>query len=125
QAEATTGETWLDFIGPIGEVQVHAVAPHMHKRGRSMQVEMWDLGAYECMLDLPRWDFDWQSLYFYEEPVTVKGGWNVRTTCTFDTRGAEQNVVWGDGTDDEMCLALFYVTGIPQNVLDEQYAALE
>ena len=114
-----------DFIGPVGPVQVHGVAPHMHTRGRTLQVELWELDDYQCMVDIPHWDFDDQGLYFYEEPVTVKGGANMRITCGFDTRGADGPVEWGDGTEDEMCLALFYVTGIPQNILDEQYASLE
>ena len=126
QAAATTWENTGDLVGPVGPVQIHAVAPHMHKRGLSMQVEMWEgLHAYACMLDLPKWDFDWQGLYFYEEPVTLPGASSVRVTCTFDTTGAESNVEWGDGTEDEMCLALFYVTGIPQNILDSEYSALE
>jgi hypothetical protein len=122
QSEAATSDRWFDFIGPVGPVQIHAFAPHMHTRGRSMQVEMWEGTNYQCMGDIPAWDFDWQGMWFYEEPIELPGGANVKITCTYDTRGAEDVITWGDGTGDEMCLALFYVTGIPQHILDDQYA---
>ncbi|MEO0605599.1 MAG: hypothetical protein AAF211_29475, partial [Myxococcota bacterium] len=113
QAEVADSATYLDFIGPIGEVQIHAVAPHMHTLGRTMQVEVGQGASRQCLLDVQQWDFDWQGLYVYEEPITVRGGAMARVTCSWDTRAADAPVQWGDGTDDEMCLALFYMTGLP------------
>jgi hypothetical protein len=124
QSSVSDTQVDLDFIGPIGEVELHAVAPHMHTRGRSMQVEV-GLGAKrQCLLDVPEWDFEWQGLFFYEEPITVGGGAMLRISCTWDTRDADEVTTWGDGTDDEMCLALFYVTGLPQNRVDAWYSSV-
>lgn len=125
ESSVTDSQVFLDFIGPVGPVQVHGVAPHLHTRGQSMQVEIGVGADHQCLLDVPKWDFNWQGLYFYEEPLTVKSGAMARVTCTWDTTDASGTTEWGDGTEDEMCLALFYITGLPQNRLDAWYASSE
>lgn len=125
QKSVTDADTTLSFVGPIGEVTIHAVAPHMHTMGRSMQVEVGTGKRRECLLDVPSWDFDWQGLYFYEEPITVRGGSMARISCTWDTSSADGVTRWGDGTEDEMCLALFYMTDLPQRQLDKWYSSQE
>ena len=64
----------------------------------------------DCVLDVDRWDFDWQLSYFLEEPIDVQRGETISLHCTFDTRGETEVIRWGEGTGDEMCLAFFYVT---------------
>ena len=60
-------------------------------------------GSTQCLLRIPRWDFNWQSIYKLKQFITVKPGDKVRTTCTWDNpRPAE--VKFGEGTADEMCL---------------------
>lgn len=125
QSEVSDEQYAAGFIGPVGEIQLHAVAPHMHTRGVSMQVEVGQGKNRECLLDVPQWDFDWQGLYFYEKPVTIKGGASTRISCTWDTTDAEDTIEWGDGTEDEMCLAIFYVTGLPQKRVDAWYSAFD
>jgi hypothetical protein len=118
-------ETWYDFIGPVGDITLHAVAPHMHTAGLKMQVEV-GRGSYrECLMDVQHWDFDWQGMYFYEDPVTIRGGVATRVSCTWDSSDRKKWTAWGDGTEDEMCLALFYVTDLPQKRLDEWYGSLQ
>jgi hypothetical protein len=89
---------------------IWGVLPHMHTLGKSLHVEAWGDDRYECLVDLPKWDFDFQGLYFYDEPVVTGTDWRVGITCEWDTRRRDDVVTWGDGTTDEMCLASFYAT---------------
>ncbi|GAA3468910.1 monooxygenase [Nonomuraea roseola] len=103
---------------PIQEpATLHALAGHMHLLGRSIKVELnpGKSGA-RTLLDVPRYDFDNQALQPLAEPVTVKPGDTIRTTCTHDASLRAQlpllrdlpprYVVWGEGTQDEMCLGI-------------------
>ncbi|MFO0737804.1 MAG: hypothetical protein U0270_18075 [Labilithrix sp.] len=95
-------------------LEVRGVAPHMHLRGRSIQVS----SGSDCLLDVPRWDFHHQEGYWLERSVPVK---RATLTCQWDNRPNAQPIVngkrkpshelhWGEGTDDEMCLAFLYAT---------------
>ncbi|MBS2011309.1 MAG: hypothetical protein JST00_00240 [Deltaproteobacteria bacterium] len=100
---------------------VLGVAPHMHLRGRSAKIEAIHTEANDssCLLDVPRWDFHHQEAYWLSEGVRVD---RAALTCTWDNREAAQPLVtstrrrptrelhWGEGTDDEMCLAFLYTT---------------
>jgi hypothetical protein len=87
------------------EVQVWGVAPHMHTMGKDIRVE----AGGECLIDIPRWDFHWQQLYFYSQPKTLPRGTQASLSCTF-ANSSEHTLRWGEGTSDEMCLNYFYVT---------------
>ena len=63
-----------------------------------------------CMLDLDGWSFHWQHFYWYAQPFTVSMGETLRVTCHYDTSADTQVIRWGEGTDDEMCLAYLYVS---------------
>lgn len=97
------------------EVVLWGIQPHMHTLGRSLTVETWsDRSEARCVVDVPRYDFDWQGLYFFEEPMRLRADDWLRLTCTYDTRGRDEVVGWGEGTTDEMCVAFGYGTaGIP------------
>lgn len=103
-------------------LRVHGAAPHMHLRGASVTVtaddEVGDAGAKSCLLDIPRWDFHHQQAYWFAEPRVVT---SAQLTCRYDNRPESQpsslgqravprTLKWGEGTDDEMCLAFLYAT---------------
>jgi hypothetical protein len=95
---------------------IHGVAGHMHLLGRSIRVEL-NPGTDDAqvLLDIPRWDFHWQSAYTLAEPVVAEPGDTVRVTCRHDAslrdpELAPRYVVWGEGTTDEMCLGVLQVT---------------
>jgi hypothetical protein len=91
-----------------------------------------DVQQESCLLDVPQWDFDWQRTYQLREPVLFEEGDGLWLRCTWDNSQANQpsGMVdtdgdgapdtyqqletrarnWGDGTTDEMCLGIFYVT---------------
>ena len=119
----------VGFIFPNGPLTpdapfvVHAAGLHQHTLGTTSKLEVVrdGGGGDECLLDIPRWDFDWQGTYELAEPVTVNPGDRIRVECHWDNSAANQPIVdgvqqephdvgWGEGTGDEMCLGLMYVT---------------
>lgn len=49
-------------------------------------------------------------MYFYDsDGITVPKGSEVKYTCTWDN-STGRTIRWGDGTEDEMCIAFFYTT---------------
>jgi len=99
--------------------EVISVAPHMHLLGTRVTVEkLSDEQDDECLIDIPSWDFNWQQNFSFlsDETVFVAPGEGLRLTCEYDNSPENQplvdgvqvesaDVVWGDGTLDEMCLA--------------------
>ena len=99
---------------------IRGVAGHMHLLGRSIKVEV-NPGTprAKTVLDIPVWDFDNQGSTPIK-PVALKVGDTVKVTCKHvqwlrDKLPAFQGqpdryVVWGEGTQDEMCLGILTVT---------------
>ena len=89
-------------------LQVLGVAPHMHLRGRRIEVAATrDDELSQCLLDVPRWDFRHQEAYWLDRPVRTS---KASITCTWDNRKARRELRWGEGTEDEMCLAFLYAS---------------
>ena len=103
---------------------LHTVLPHLHKLGRRIWLQLERPGqAPERLVDIQRWDFDWQGTYTFAEPITVLPGDQLRIHCEWDNSAQNQPVIdgqqrppadvtWGEGTYDEMCAASFYVHGV-------------
>ena len=98
------------------DVTVHGIFPHMHLLGTSIEVSVDTADGEVCLIDVPRWDFDWQGFYLYEEPIDLPAPSVAKMTCRYDNSESNQapgrtpqDVYWGDGTYDEMCLAIFVV----------------
>ncbi len=99
---------------------IRGVAGHMHLLGRSIKVEV-NPGTPRArtVLDIPVWDFDNQGSKPIR-PVALRVGDTVKVTCKHvqwlrDKLPAFQGqpdryVVWGEGTQDEMCLGILIVT---------------
>jgi len=94
-------------FGPSSNFRVWGAFPHMHTLGRSLRVTSTADGT--CMVDVPRWDFNWQGAFFYETPIDLDSN-NFQIDCTYNTMERDSVVTWGEGTEDEMCLSFFYVT---------------
>lgn len=88
---------------------VYSVSLHMHRLGQSAGLTIRHSDASEtCLLDIPEWDFNWQRSYRLAEPVVMEQGDVVNLSCNWDNP-TDQDVFWGDGTDDEMCLSTMLV----------------
>ncbi|MEO7351679.1 MAG: hypothetical protein ABIR34_00480 [Marmoricola sp.] len=99
---------------------VRGVAGHMHLLGRSIRIEV-NPGRPDArtLLNIPVWDFDNQGSRPIK-PAVLKPGDTIKVTCRHSQglrdrlpsfKGIpDKYVVWGEGTTDEMCLALLLVT---------------
>jgi Copper type II ascorbate-dependent monooxygenase, N-terminal domain/Copper type II ascorbate-dependent monooxygenase, C-terminal domain len=83
---------------------------HMHTYGTNarMWIDRAD-GSEDCMLDIPRWDFDWQRSYRFVDAKEINAGDAISIECTWDNP-TDQDLAWGEGTGDEMCLGTFLIT---------------
>ena len=101
------GATAVASSGPLPvPLKIWGVFPHMHELGRSAKIT----ANSDCLVEIPQWQFHWQQMYFYDsDGITVPKGAEVKYTCTWDN-STDRTVRWGDGTEDEMCIAFFYTT---------------
>jgi peroxiredoxin len=87
-----------------------ALLPHMHLRGKSMTfVAEYPGGRREVILDVPRYEFDWQNLYVLDQPKPMPEGTILHTEARFDNSADNLNnpdprraVTFGEQTWDEM-----------------------
>ena len=90
-----------------------SVQPHMHVRGKSMMVRaVYPDGRIETLINVPRYDFNWQTTYVLAKPLDLPEGTRLESTAGFDNSlnnrfnpDAATSVKWGDQTTDEMHIA--------------------
>lgn len=95
--------------------------PHMHVRGKACKYELIRAnGETTTLLDIPRYDFNWQLLYRYFGPLALKAGDALRFTAWYDNSDKNpanpdptKTVRWGSQTYDEMHLGYveYFVPG--------------
>jgi len=95
--------------------------PHLHLRGKACRYEVTrSTGETTTLLDIPRYDFNWQLLYRYFEPLSLKAGESIRFTAWYDNSDRNpanpdptKTVRWGSQTFDEMHLGYveYYIPG--------------
>ena len=67
------------------DVLLLAMFPHMHLRGKSFRYEaIYPDGREEILLDVPRYDFNWQNRYELAEPKRLPAGTTLRCVAHFD-----------------------------------------
>jgi Copper type II ascorbate-dependent monooxygenase, C-terminal domain len=104
-------------LGALPEAKLYGIMPHMHELGRKYEFTVGQADApAQCAAKVERWDFNWQRMYFYASPLTIKPDSEVSVTCDYDTSGATQPVKPGWGTRNEMCLATLFLS-VPLNAL--------
>lgn len=95
---------------------------HLHVRGKAFRFELLPPdGEPEVLLDLPRYDFNWQLRYDLRAPRLLPRGSTVRVTAVFDNSAGNpanpdptRTVRWGPQTSDEMLIGyLEYFVPIP------------
>ncbi len=89
-------------------LDVHGVYPHMHALGRAQRAEVVRGGERICAGSMPRYDYDWQQLYFYERPLALFPGDQFEVTCSYDTRTRTAPTSAGFGSADEMCSFILF-----------------
>ncbi|MCB9688589.1 MAG: monooxygenase [Alphaproteobacteria bacterium] len=99
-----------DAIDLSGGFDIHSVMMHMHTLGAggSVAVRHQD-GTREELLHIEDWDFEWQFDYRFETPAHFLPGDEMSLECLFDNH-QDGAVLWGEGTDEEMCVANLFVS---------------
>jgi peroxiredoxin len=97
------------------EARLLALNPHMHLRGKSFRYEaILPNGDRETLLEVPRYDFNWQTAYWFTEPMELPQGTRFHCEAHFDNSDANPNnpdptrtVRWGEQTWDEMMIGYY------------------
>jgi hypothetical protein len=112
-----------DLLPPI---DLFTVGAHMHYVGVDMKVWIERDGEEICLIQTPRWDFNWQRTYNIDAAIgqfpKVQGGDVVKLRCTYNNTldnpflaealasegfDAPQTVLLGESSIEEMCLLIF------------------
>ena len=94
-----------------------AIIPHMHVRGKAFQARGVSGNTSEILLDVPRYDFNWQHIYALAKPLPLSSIDQLEFTVHFDNSpqnpanpDPSQTVHWGDQTWEERAIGFFEVT---------------
>jgi peroxiredoxin len=109
------------------DMELLSLAPHMHFRGKSFLYEVrYPDGRKETLLDVPRYDFGWQTSYELTSMIHLPKGTTFHCTAQFDNSANNPNnpdpkstVRWGDQTWEEMMVG-FYDVAVPISQADIQ-----
>ncbi|PAW62905.1 MAG: hypothetical protein B9S34_15375 [Opitutia bacterium Tous-C1TDCM] len=113
------------------DLPVTGFMAHMHVRGKAFKYEVaYPDGTTETLLDIPRYDFNWQLRYDLKQPKLLPRGSTVKITAVFDNSPANRAnpdptklVRWGSQTVDEMMIGyLEYFTPVGRPVADARAA---
>ncbi len=100
---------YLGGFDPARGFTMHSAALHMHRLGRTARLVVQRAsGRHELLLEIPRWDFDWQRDYRFAKPVAFAPGDRLSLRCTHDNT-TRRLVTWGEDSSDEMCIGFVYV----------------
>ncbi|MBD3675212.1 MAG: redoxin domain-containing protein [Planctomycetaceae bacterium] len=109
------------------DMQILNLMPHMHLRGKSFSYTLVKPdNSRETLLDVPAYDFNWQTAYRLAEPLDVPKGSYIECVAHYDNSAEnlanpdpEKLVKWGDQTDDEMMIGYFDVVVEKELVLGQ------
>jgi Copper type II ascorbate-dependent monooxygenase, C-terminal domain len=82
-----------------------SVQPHMHFRGKSMEVTAVSPdAAAEPLLSVPKYDFQWQTIYQLKDSLTLPAGTRLDSVATFDNSPNKsfQSRFFQDGSTGEI-----------------------
>ncbi len=90
--------------------------PHMHLRGKSMKFTAeYPNGETEVLLDVPKYDFNWQLTYTPREPKVLPAGTTIKVDARFDNSADNPanpdptaTIRFGEKTTDEMMVGFIH-----------------
>ncbi|MBL8059635.1 MAG: hypothetical protein JNK63_02840 [Chthonomonas sp.] len=94
------------------DADLYSFLPHMHVRGKAYRYEVeYPDGKTELLLDIPKYDFNWQLEYKLKNPKFIPRGSRIIGTAWYDNSDdnpanpdPSRRVTWGEQTSDEMML---------------------
>lgn len=93
------------------DLKLFSVMPHMHFLGKGMHVTAtFPDGNVQTLVDVRRFDFNWQTVYAFAEPLTIPKGTKLHMVSLHDNSAENpanpttppKDVYWGEATDEEM-----------------------
>jgi hypothetical protein len=92
------------------DAHVLALFPHTHVRGKDWRYQIvYPDGRSEVILDVPRYDFNWQTYYEFATPLAVPKGARIEAVAHYDNSPSNKSnpnpaiaVKWGEQTWEEM-----------------------
>jgi len=92
-----------------------SLMPHMHLRGKDFKFTLvYPDGREEVMLNVPKYDFNWQLEYELKAPLLLPKGTRIDCVAHFDNSPNNKynpdpgkDVKWGDQTWEEMMMGFF------------------
>jgi hypothetical protein len=112
------------YVLPLNAT-ITAIGPHGHLICRSLK--SWAVkpgGEVVPLIDIPEWDFRWQDMYFFRNPIYLPSGTVIHSQGVYDNTSANpsnpnsppQLVTAGEATTDEMMLFFFaWTPGLPSD----------
>ncbi len=99
------------------DVMLLSMSPHMHFRGKAFRYDaVFPDGTTETLLDVPHYDFNWQTEYRLEKPKLLPAGTQLHCVAHFDNSAdnlanpdPSKDVRWGDQTWEEMMLGYYEI----------------
>ena len=97
------------------DVRIIDLMPHMHVRGKDFTyTAVYPDGHSEFVLQVSKYDFNWQLLYQFKEPLFLPKGARLDCVAHFDNSARNKynpdpakEVRWGDQTWEEMMIGWF------------------
>jgi mono/diheme cytochrome c family protein len=92
--------------------KIMGLIPHMHYRGKDFKfTATYPDGRQQVLLNVPRWDFNWQTNYQLAQPIEVPAGTRVECVAHYDNSAdnpvnpdPSKNVKFGPESYDEMMI---------------------
>lgn len=99
------------------DVKLISLQPHMHLRGKSYEIRAtYPDGRQEALVRVPRYDFNWQTIYFLDQPRSLPKGTVLDCIAHFDNSpnnrfnpDPSQTIYWGDQSWQEMNIGFLEV----------------
>ncbi|MEQ8786722.1 MAG: redoxin domain-containing protein [Pirellulaceae bacterium] len=112
---------------PLNDARLLSMMPHMHLRGKAFRYEaVHPDGERMVLLDVPQYDFNWQTAYQLAEPLRLPEGTRIHCTAHYDNSDANlnnpdptQSVRWGDQTWEEMMIGYFNIA-VPRSAEESE-----
>ncbi len=103
--------TWI----ARADTQIVDLMPHMHVRGKDFKYTLtYPDGRQEVLLNVPRYDFNWQLKYDLKEVLNIPKGARIDCVAHYDNStnnkynpDPTKEVLWGDQTWEEMMIGFF------------------
>ena len=97
------------------DVEISSFMPHMHVRGKAFKyTAVYPDGRSEVLLNVPKYDFNWQLTYIPKKPIVLPKGTRLDCVAHFDNSAKNRfnpdptkDVRWGDQTWEEMMIGWY------------------